>query len=170
MDIELLEFIVHCCEQVASRWNDVEEQCQGFAPRTFVHGDFVSKNMRVQNGVDGSALLLFDWSTVGWGSPAVDLGALVFEWEPIESVPIQGVASSVSPATYAFLESYLGVVQGHWRSVSMQAITKLARVGTLLRCLAALDWETEGLAYARPCEPMSNMNCYAAKLSALMKA
>ena len=42
-------------------------------PRTFIHGDFAPKNMRVRAGPGGSTLLCFDWGSAGWGVPAADL-------------------------------------------------------------------------------------------------
>jgi hypothetical protein len=71
-DLRVLESIVSKCEFLESRWRQVEELCAGF-PQTLVHGDFTAKNLRVQTGRAGVALLPFDWEMAGWGVPAADL-------------------------------------------------------------------------------------------------
>src|SRR2546422_700916 len=65
-DSALLERIISQCDFLESRWDQVEQFCEGM-PWTLVHGDLKEKNLRVREGERDLELLSFDWETAGWG-------------------------------------------------------------------------------------------------------
>src|SRR5262245_45162271 len=71
-DVGVLREVVRQCEVIAAHWGDVQRVCAGL-PRTFVHGDFAPKNVRVRVGTGVLTLVPFDWGSAGWGVPAADL-------------------------------------------------------------------------------------------------
>jgi hypothetical protein len=131
-DLMVLESIVSKCEFLESRWRQVEEICAGF-PQTLVHGDFTAKNLRVQAGRAGIALLTFDWEMAGWGVPAADMA---------QSARL-GSGFSARPD----LVSYWVVVRDDWPSLDLQTIQRVANCGSLFRSLAAIHWAAPRLAY-----------------------
>src|SRR2546428_8099455 len=71
-DGHVLEAIVSQLNLLEARWSQVESFCDRM-PGTLVHGDFVGKNMNIRTSPDGLALMVFDWETAGWGTPAADV-------------------------------------------------------------------------------------------------
>jgi hypothetical protein len=121
-DVLVLQSILSRCDVLESRWGQVEKWCDGM-PRTFLHGDFKVKNLRVRTSQTVTALLVFDWENAGWGVPAVDLG---------------------SPAN-PDLSTYQSVVGAHWPGLDVQTLQRLVHVGELFRNLAAVDWASQRL-------------------------
>jgi hypothetical protein len=144
-DMRVLRSIVSRCDVLESRWIQVEKLCDGM-PRTFVHGDFKVKNLRVRTTQAGTALLAFDWETAGWGVPAADLG------------------SSSNPD----LTTYQSVVGDHWPGLDVQALQRLVQVGKVFRNLAAVDWAAEGLPDDPMEEAMTKLRIYESRQADLM--
>jgi len=67
----VLQTVVDQCDVLEARWTELEAICQ--VPRTVIHGDFVSKNLRVRPSAEGPQLLVFDWEYAGRGVPNTDL-------------------------------------------------------------------------------------------------
>jgi hypothetical protein len=106
-----------------------------------VHGDFVAKNIGVRPDDGRVVLLPFDWGQAGWGPPAVDLCA---------SPPdLGGLTADVD------VTGYWEVVRGHWPGVDRSAVHEWVSVGTLVRCVMAVEWEAASLAstYVTECVP-----------------
>jgi hypothetical protein len=74
-DLTVLESIISLSNVLEPRWKEVEGFCQRF-PRTLVHGDFVTKNVRFRNGSGAEAVVPFDWENAGRGVPATDIRLL----------------------------------------------------------------------------------------------
>jgi aminoglycoside phosphotransferase (APT) family kinase protein len=120
--------------RIETRW---EETCSGCAslPRTLVHGDFSRKNSRVRATLDGPELVVMDWETAGWGSPAADLA----NWSrPSRSSP-NGWRGTVA------LDAYATAVADAWPRVTPDDLEHQARIGTLFRLVAAIRWASEAL-------------------------
>ena len=107
-------------------WPRVELAASAWRP-TFVHGDFVSKNLRVRP--TDQALLAFDWEQAGWGVPAVDL------------VEFRLGRAGAGLAAYAAAASRGG-------AASPGEAERMADVGTLLWVLTVLSAESRSLAGA----------------------
>ncbi|MBV7336730.1 aminoglycoside phosphotransferase family protein [Chloroflexi bacterium TSY] len=130
-DLALLASIIQQCNRLASHWDQIEQFCFAM-PDTLVHGDFFSKNVHIRNGWDGLELLPFDWELAGWGVPAIDLVQLD-------------------------MTTYRAVVQAVWPGLDGQTLQQLTDIGQTFRYLAAIDWESEGLAYRWVEKPLRNM-------------
>ncbi len=147
----VLEDILSQCEFLESRWQQVEEFCAGL-PRTLVHGDFTGKNLRVRDGQAGIALLAFDWEKAGWGIPAPDLA---------RSALLGSGGFSANPD----IVTYWSIVRDHWPSFDFQTMQQLANCGTMFRCLAAIDWKAQSLAYEGVRWIVEEMRIYRTELS-----
>ena len=125
-DIDLLQGIAGDLDAVECDWADVERICAS-VPSTLVHGDFCPRNAYVRHGRDGLAIFPIDWENAGWGTPAVDLFRID-------------------------LPEYVSIVHTcWWPDVCLEAVQRLATVGKLLRCLAAIFWQTRLKATAARC-------------------
>lgn len=148
-----LQRIVSKCEFVEQEWWRIEQFCGGM-PETLVHGDFVGKNVRVRSGASGTEVLPFDWEHAGRGVPAVDLAQAAF--------------SSTGFLANPDLDAYWETVQ--WTRLGFEAVKRLAVYGTVFRCLAALSWESQRLAYEWVEWPVKNMALYEAELVEAVRA
>ncbi len=155
-DVVVLENIVAQFEILESRWSQVEGFCEGL-PRTIVHGDFTGKNLRVRAGPAGIAFLPFDWEMAGWGVPAADLA---------QSAQLRTGGFSANPD----IVTYWSVVQDHWPSLDLPTIQRLANCGKAFRCLAAVDWKAQRLAYEGAEWVVSEMRIYQAELADAIQA
>jgi hypothetical protein len=146
-DVTVLRSIVSRCDVLESRWDQVERWCDEM-PRTFLHGDFKIKNLRVRTSQAGRALLAFDWENGGWGVPAADLG------------------SSANPD----LATYQSVAREHWPELDVQALVRLVHVGKVFRNLAALDWAARRLPDDCEGKAMTDLRIHASRQADLMGA
>ncbi len=163
-DVVLLRTILLQTEKILRGWDTVEEYCAK-VPCTLVHGDFVTKNMRLRMH-DETEVLVFDWSTSACTVPAVDIGALVFDSQSTDwAAPDTAFGASLNDASLDFLKAYWSVVRHHWPDVDFPMIVDLAKVGTLLRCIVAIEWEAEGLAYPWVERAMRRMRIYSRRLA-----
>lgn len=134
-ELGVLEATLRHCERLASRWDHLATAC-GRVPSTLVHGDFITKNVRVRREAAGLALLPFDWEKAGWGTPAEDISRVD-------------------------LTTYRDIVRERWSHVGLSDLEHVAAVGKVLRCLVYLEWLVPGLregpmdntiAHAKRCE------------------
>lgn len=163
-DVALLRTIITQTENIARAWDSVEE---GFGPAlyTLVHGDFVAKNMRIVTS-DEKEILVFDWSTGAFGPPAVDVGALLFDSQSADwTAPAMDFEESLEAPGLDFLTAYWSVVRHKWPDVDFPTVVGFARVGTLLRCIVAVEWAAEGLAYEWVDRTMRRMQFYSRRLA-----
>jgi aminoglycoside phosphotransferase (APT) family kinase protein len=93
-------------------------------------------------------IVAFDWEEAGRGVPAVDLAQATFASTGFLSNPD--------------LDAYLAAAQ--WTTLTCESVHRLAAYGTMFRCLAALHWESERLAYEWVEWPVKNMALYEAEL------
>jgi hypothetical protein len=155
-DLVVLENILAQFEILESCWSQVERFCEGL-PRTIVHGDFTGKNLRVRAGPAGIAFLPFDWEMAGWGVPAADLA---------QSAQLRTGGFSANPD----IVTYWSVVRDHWPSLDLPTIQRLANCGKAFRCLAAVNWKAQRLAYEEAEWVVREMRIYQAELSDAIQA
>ena len=148
-----LRGIILTCDFVESNWTSVEQFCRDM-PSTLVHGDFVGKNVRMRSGAAGIEVLPFDWEHAGRGVPAVDLAQAAF--------------SSTTFLANPDLADYWITTQ--WTEIPYEAVLRLGTYGTVFRCLAALQWESQRLAYEWVEWPVKNMTLYEAELAEAVHA
>lgn len=100
-------------------------------PPALVHGDFMSRNARVEPRGGRLALLAFDWQDAGWGTPEMDLA--------LAPLPSRGFAGN--PAVH----HYWRAVRQARPELDFQIMQRVANLATLFRCLASLSWDVPGL-------------------------
>jgi len=150
----LLRTLLAQCEVIQTHWPELERCFEDFPP-TLVHGDFVSKNLRIQNAAAGPALLVFDWEMAGWGVPATDL------------------AQSIGKAASPDLEAYAAVFDQDHPQFELGDLQRLARFGNLLRVVDKIFWETvrlTGESYELLLRPLTTLREYVPQLAAALRA
>jgi Phosphotransferase enzyme family len=116
-----LSRLLDCIER---HWDHVEDVC-GTSPRTIVHGDLVTKNVRIRDRDGRPEVVVLDWEMVGVGVPCVDLKLLGDD-----------------------LDEYVAVVQPVRPVMSTGYVRALAAMGQIFRSLLVLDWKTYDFAYS----------------------
>ena len=135
-DLEVIEAILSQADFLESRWNRVEELYHRF-PRTLVHCDFASYNLRVRRGERGINLMAFDWEMAGRGAPAPDIAELSGR-----GVPRRRATGDLQDSE---LVAYWSIVREVWPGLDLSAIKELAELGAVFRSLAAISWESESI-------------------------
>jgi Ser/Thr protein kinase RdoA (MazF antagonist) len=120
-EVALLRSIVSLYDRLEEQWPRLERSCEGM-PATLVHGDFRPKNAYVRAHATGLQLLPIDWEMAGWGVAAADLARVD-------------------------VDAYYNAVRDDWPSLDRDALGRLAAVGQVFRFLAAIDWDSQCLAY-----------------------
>jgi aminoglycoside phosphotransferase (APT) family kinase protein len=162
-DVAVLAAVVRRCEAVAPRWGEVEQWC-GRMPRTFIHGDFAPKNMRVRAGPAASVLLPFDWGSAGWGVPAADLVQAALPSDRRTGLDLSSYWASPDLAAYCS-----AVGESGWR-LDVQDVRPLAVIGKLFRCLVCMNLDAQSLATAWVEDAVRNMRVYEAEMADAIRA
>ncbi|HEY6169562.1 MAG TPA: aminoglycoside phosphotransferase family protein [Verrucomicrobiae bacterium] len=119
----LLRRFVSWCDRIEEHWPELEKLFEGW-PRTLIHGDFVIKNLRIQNGAARPVLLVYDWEMAGCGMPATDLA--------------QSLGRCVSPD----LDAYCAAIWQRGWHIDVGDLRRLADFGNVLRLVDKIYWET----------------------------
>src|SRR5262249_37168274 len=154
-DVGVLREVVRQCEVIVAHWGDVQRVCAGL-PRTFVHGDFAPKNVRVRVGTRGPTLVPFDWGSAGWGVPAADL-------VQAGSAPDHGTDWSywASPD----LAAYCSEARQAWPRLDLQDLQEVAVLGKVFRLLVCISLDARSFATEWVERAMRNMRIYHAQLT-----
>jgi hypothetical protein len=129
-DREFLSRLVGRCEGLESQWAAIEVICTSL-PTVLVHGDLSEKHLRWrQSRLAKQGLVALDWETSGWGPPSVDLA--------------QRVGQAASPD----IDAYAHHARSHGAPLARSDVDVAVEVGTLLRALSSLRWESLRLQYA----------------------
>jgi aminoglycoside phosphotransferase (APT) family kinase protein len=134
----VLRELAGCLERLDARWVEVEAILAEM-PRTLVHGDLGTANLRLRRGDTGTEIVALDWETASVGPPAIDLFA-------------------IDPDLYA------GRVRRDWPRATPEAVARWKRCGQLLRGVAATQWEASGLAFPWVEKPMAGLRVYRREL------
>src|SRR5262245_2176015 len=119
-EADVLREILRLHDRLEDVWSRVEASCEGLPP-TLVHNDFRPKNAYVRSGPLGLQLFPIDWETAGWGQRAADL-------------------------TRVDLAAYMSALGEGSPDLDLGAVPRMAKVGQILRFLAAIHWESPQLA------------------------
>ncbi len=128
-----------------SQWSNVEKLC-GAMPWTLVHGDFVTKNMRVKDGAFGPELLVFDWELAGWGVPATDLAQFVHRG------PRPDLNAYWSSLKRAHLGLNFGDIQGVAACGNIFRLVEELRWSMMIMDFASRDFLTGPVCAVQSCE------------------
>ena len=122
-DLDLLE----------ERWGELTAFCETL-PTTLVHGDFVSRNLRITRGDGAIGLSVFDWETAGLGMPAPDLAQLLGPQRA------ELALSRRSKRFYRFSASPSLDVYCSMLDLDAETVAHAAAVGSVVRVLAGIHW------------------------------
>ena len=139
----MLEATLRQCERLASRWDRLASACDR-VPSTLVHGDFITKNVRVRREADGLVLLPFDWEKAGWGTPAEDISRVD-------------------------LSIYRDTVRKRWPHVGLSDLDRVATVGKVFRSIVYLEWLAPELSEGPTDRAMSHVRRCEAWLADLVR-
>ena len=150
-DAALLRNIAAHLDALESRWGEVEKICE-VMPRTLVHGDFVTKNLRIRAAAASPALLVFDWEFAGWGVPATDLA--------------QFIDRVASPD----LSLYCSILNGEQAHLDLRDIQAVAACGNLLRMIDQISWATAGQEFVFPAQLVKTISLLRSYESSILGA
>ena len=134
-DRKLIRTVLAHCEELGASWEQLASVCLT-TPDTLVHGDFISKNVKVRNCGNEPCILAYDWEKAGWGTPAEDISRV--------DIP-----------------TYWSTIRGRWPDLTIADLERLSSVGRVFRCIVFLDWiaprlrndcAVQGLEDLRRCE------------------
>ena len=152
-EVALVETVIKHYRVIEARWGELERFCDA-CPRTLVHGDFVSKNLRLRNGTSAPALLVYDWEMAGWGMPATDLA--------------QSLGRCASPD----LEAYCSALPQNGSQTGIGELRRLANFGHLLRLVNKIFWDTYGIGgdtRLHMIRPITALQIYEPQLAAALR-
>jgi hypothetical protein len=152
-EVALLEALAGQCDIIEAHWAELESFCDG-VPQTLVHGDFVVKNLRIQPGAAGPALLVYDWEMAGWGFPASDL-------------------AEVERCARPDLDAYYAILRQDLPQLDIRDIRRLRDYGNLLRVMDKVFWETvtmKGDEYKYLLKPLRTVRIYEPQMAAALRA
>jgi aminoglycoside phosphotransferase (APT) family kinase protein len=121
-----------------SRWNELADFCDTL-PQTLVHGDFVSRNLRIMHRDDRAGLVIFDWETGGIGVQAPDLTQLLPS-QASELARMQRSKRFYRFTASASLDTYRSELAAGGIELDPGTVTQAAAVGGLFRCVASIHW------------------------------
>jgi hypothetical protein len=108
-------------ETIASSYNEIQVLYDRL-PHCFTHGDFKKKNIHIRGDQEQNDIFVFDWESVGWGIPGIDM------WKLDEG-------------------EYRHCVCEHWPQIDSDMILDIKHLGTIFRAIDAFYWEAESLHY-----------------------
>ncbi len=152
-DLRRLETLAAQFDAIEAHWHELGEKCDGLPP-TLVHGDFVTKNVRVHADATGLVLMVFDWEYAGWGVPATDLS--------------QFIGGTVSPD----LDVYGTAVSGPLRALAGRNARRLAECGKFFRLIDDLSWAASLLTFRSYLfleKPMSYLKSYEPRMARALR-
>ena len=134
----VLEDLLFKLDALESRWGELTAFCDTLTP-TLVHGDLVSKNLRIMRRGKRTGLAIFDWETAGVGVQAADLTQL------LGAQRAELALRQKSKRFYRFsanpcLDTYRSELGASATDPGADTVEQAAAVGSLFRCLASIDW------------------------------
>jgi hypothetical protein len=143
-DRHVLREILGQLQRVESHWAEVEERCAPL-PRTLVHGDFRSNNVRIRSSRDRREVLAMDWEMAGVGIPGPDL-------------------------MYVDVAAYREAIGAGSPDVDAWSPPTLLKLGHLFRgALAPIDWKALSLSHRWAGDSMPLLRLYHERLAIFMK-
>jgi hypothetical protein len=121
-----------------SHWSELAAFCDTLPP-TLVHGDFVSRNLRVIRKGRSRGLAIFDWETGGLGVQAPDLTQLL-EPQRAELAVLRRSKRFYRFSASPCLETYRSELAAAGTPLETETVEQAAAIGGLFRCVAAIDW------------------------------
>lgn len=145
--VEMLEAIVAHLNTIERHWESIAAAVRA-GGTVLTHGDVQPKNVRVVPGEDGSpGILLLDWETAAWDSPAIDLQTATLD-DPL--------------------------LRGYMEASDLEAneesrLLDLSSHGRVLRLIHTVDWGSWDLASAYPQPSIDAFTVYRRRLDAALE-
>jgi len=121
-----------------SRWGELADFCDTL-PETLVHGDFVSRNLRIMRKGRSSGLAIFDWETGGLGVQAPDLAQLL-EPQRAELALLHRSKRFYRFSANPCLDTYRSELAAAGTELEAEGVEHAAAIGNVFRCVASIDW------------------------------
>lgn len=132
-------------ERLASAWPTIEAAWAA-SPSCLVHGDFISKNVLIDERDGQCQVRVFDWEASGWGVPLEDLAGLdagaYWEqaramWDGFALADLRRlIAVGEALRAIAFLSTYARGLEEHWYGDAEQFVTHAAELTAALDVFA----------------------------------
>ena len=135
---ESLQAILSDLERLEGQWNLLLDFCERL-PRTVVHGDFSTRNIRIRGNVPHITLVSFDWGEAGRGVPPVDI---------LGRFSHHRGSHSVEPD----IHTYWMVTRKLWKIPTIETIRKFETIGKTFRALSAIAWNVPSVKRITPKE------------------
>jgi ATP-binding cassette, subfamily B, bacterial len=146
-EARIMTTIAAHCSRVEREWPRIQVICDEM-PSGLVHGDFVSKNVRIQRTNGDFRAVAFDWERAGWGMPGLDLAQL----------------------DDAALEHYAACVAPHWTGIGLADLRRMRETGTLFSLLASIEWATHDFCHEWLHRPLKKLRTYEPELRKVLAA
>jgi ATP-binding cassette, subfamily B, bacterial len=134
----ILEDLLFKLDALESRWGELAAFCDTLMP-TLVHGDLVSKNLRIMRRGKRIGLAIFDWETAGVGVQAPDLAQLLGP-QRTELARRQKSEQFYRFSANPCLDTYRSELGASATDPGAETVEQSAAVGSLFRCIASIDW------------------------------
>ena len=156
-DVSTFQSIIAQCDFLEEHWSELSEPCEA-APRVVVHGDLVTKNVRVQQGRSATStaspgLLVFDWENAGWGIAGTDLA--------------QAERRALAPDPNAYLETLDSKTR-----FSRANLRRVVECGRVFRLLDSIRWAALMLdcdSYESLIVPISRLEVYLFRMTKVLR-
>jgi hypothetical protein len=156
-ELDVQQRVLRLLDVLERRWPELEALCRPF-PKTLVHGDLSSKNIRVRRTRAGAVFFALDWETGGWAVPAADLAGMSHGDHDTEG----------DEARPTLIDAYLSIVRSFWQCTRSE-VALLAHVGVMFRMAAAIDWASRSLPYPPGRKPVHCLSSYERRISIAMR-
>ncbi|PRP90349.1 putative glycosyltransferase EpsH [Enhygromyxa salina] len=150
-DRRKLRRLVSLSDALLARWAELAGLADAM-PTTLVHGDLAAKNGRLRTSSAGLELVMLDWEMAGYGSPAIDLGALWYAYADPRPLILGPYAAEVGRA---------------W-GCSDADIERATLAGRALRIVAAIEWASVSLPYPPVARSVRKLRRHVGRLEQLM--
>lgn len=151
-DADVLNKLLTSFSIIESNWAEIIRLCDKM-PKCVVHGDFIGKNVMINVTDNNNTINVFDWEYVGWGVPAIDLGALDYTIWNLKEKDVT---------------KYTRSVQRVWPNVTEIVVQQWINIGLIFRYLAWISTTSLGLASDYVDEPMYQLKDYSTSLTSVL--
>lgn len=130
-----LAYTLRLLEMVEKKWTVVMEMCSA-VPQCLIHGDFLSKNLRIDDGGEAYRLKVLDWDAACLGFPFLDIAEAL--------LPTSGWQSFHPEHD---LSSYINSSVDWWPGINVGTLHRLIGIGQIFWALECIYGDGSGLNY-----------------------
>lgn len=149
---ETLSYTLGLLDIVEKKWTVVREMCST-VPKCLIHGDFLSKNLRIDNGGEAYRLKVIDWDAACLGFPFLDIAeALLPTSDQVSSHPKHDMSSYITSST------------DWWPGINERTLKRMLGIGQIFWALDCIYGDAEGLKYNWVDKIVDNIHIYSSIL------